>query len=304
MEDFLSNGLLYEKKKIHSYYEDDKKYFDPGHFDDETFEYYCDREGKNTTFQLGLKYGHKSTYPQLDDSVFEGDYLNYTFEAIGTCQSCKKGKVYFLINVSSDKPISDIIYYAESIYLTEKSDTRHDNTSIWAQKVGIYPEFRLKLNKQVDKFFDRESSGYYYKGIKAINDNFGIGALAYFRRIVEKELIHLIETIKELPDANKPMIQNLINEHSKNPTVSTIYTAIFDYLPNSLKILGDNPIKLLYNQTSEGLHSMTESESLHKAENLLRLLEFVIIKIYEEKSTVKDIKDIMKELKSDNKTAP
>ena len=44
----------------------------------------------------------------------------------------------------------------------------------------------------------------------------------------------------------------------ENKKVSTIYNNIFQYLPNSIIGLGVNHIKLLYNQTSEGLHSLTE----------------------------------------------
>jgi len=305
MEEFLSDALLYEKRIIFTNYSaDNNGYSTPFHFIGQTFEYYCEKELKNTTFKLGTEHDHSYSYASIPEEYFNGEYLDFTFSALNVCQSCNDHQVYFLLNVSSDKPITDVIDMSRMSRFTERSNTDIKNANILIQKVGAYPELRIKLDNQVNKFFDREASGFYYKGIKAINDNYGIGALAYFRRIVERELIHLIEVIKDLPDANKPMIQNLIDEHSKNPSVSTIYSSIFEYLPNSLRILGDNPIKLLYNQTSEGLHSMTESESLHKAKNILRLLEFVILKIYEERSTVKDIKEIMKELKSENKIAP
>lgn len=62
-------------------------------------------------------------------------------------------------------------------------------------------------------------------------------------------------------------------------------------------MLGDNPIKLLYNQTSNGLHSLTEEECLEKAQKILTLLEFVIKKINEEKSEIKELKDTIKGLK-------
>lgn len=297
MEEFFSNGLLYEKIIILQNYEENKYYYDAQHFAEQTFEYFCEAEQKNTTFEVGLEYNHKYTYPQLPTDVFNGDFLDYTFQAICTCKSCKIQKVYFLINVTSDKPISDLVQ-EDSLIRTEKSNIFNIDTNILAQKVGVYPQFKINVNKQVNNFFCREVSTYYYKGVKAINDNYGIGALAYFRRIIEKELLNLVEQIKLLPDANKSMIQKLIDDHNKNPNLSTIYTSIFEYLPNSLKILGDNPIKLLYNQTSEGLHSLTENESIDKAKNILALLEFVILKINEEKSIVKNIKEIMKELKS------
>jgi len=297
MEEFLSNALLYQKYIIQPNFEQDKRYFDRDHFNGQTFEYYCEIEQKNTTFELEISNPRRMTYPQLDESVFDGDYLNYTFPAICVCKSCKRNKLYLLINVFSDKPISDIIFAAGSIHINYKNDIYNKDTNIIAQKVGVYPERRMHVNKDVEKFFCRETKAFYYKGIKSINENFGVGALAYFRRIIEKELLNIIDAIKELPDADKVMIEKLIKEHEQNPSVSTIYSNIQNYLPSSLRMLGDNPIKLLYNQTSEGLHSLTETESIEKANKILKLLEFVILKINEEKSIVNDIKSIIKDLK-------
>ena len=95
-------------------------------------------------------------------------------------------------------------------------------------------------------------------------------------------------------------IQSLLDEHKNKPTITTIYENIFEHLPSSLKSLGDNPIKLLYNQTSEGLHNLTDSQALEKAEIIKDLLEFVIIKIKEEKSNIRDLKDKIRLLKSSN----
>ena len=89
----------------------------------------------------------------------------------------------------------------------------------------------------------------------------------------------------------------MLDKHKETPAVSTIYENIFEYLPHSLKTLGDNPIRLLYNQTSEGLHSLTEDQCLEKAKNVLKLLNFVIKKINEEKSEIRDLRETIKGLK-------
>ena len=68
-----------------------------------------------------------------------------------------------------------------------------------------------------------------------------------------------------------------------------------------MKDLNCNPIMLLYNQTSEGLHKYTEEEALERADNIKNLLEFVIIRINEEKSAIKSMKDIVKALRDDKK---
>ena len=50
----------------------------------------------------------------------------------------------------------------------------------------------------------------------------------------------------------------MFEKHDSDSRISTIYENIFPHLPNSLKELGNNPIKLLYNQTSAGLHTLSE----------------------------------------------
>ncbi|WP_284464889.1 hypothetical protein [Chryseobacterium sp.] len=299
LQTFLSESVLYQKQIIfENYSADNNDYSTPDRFNEKTFEYYCCHEDKNTTFKLDVGEVGRYSYSRIPEEYFNGEHLDFTFNAIGKCQSCNKFSVYFLLNVTSDKPISDIISMHEVNLFTDRSNIDVDGANIIIQKAGVFPEVSVKINKQVLKFFSREMSTFYYKGVKCINDNYGVGALAYFRRIIENELLKIIEEIRDLPDSDKTMIQKLLDEHSANPSVSTIYTHIIEYMPNSLKILGHNPIKLLYNQTSEGLHSYTENESKERAQEIRMLLEFVIIRINEEKSIVKDIKEIIKNLKS------
>lgn len=171
------------------------------------------------------------------------------------------------------------------------------DAKIFIEKIGAWPPIKVSPDKLITKHFDRESNLWYYKGINCIQENYGIGAYAYFRRIVEKELIHIINDIKELPSSHTKEIEKLLEAHNANPKVSTIYDNIFQHLPESLKTLGDNPIKLLYKETSDGLHNLTEDECLKKAEIIRKILEFVFKKIKEEKSEIKDLRELIKSLK-------
>ena len=301
MREFLSEYPLYREKLIvEDFGLGNEHYYHPGEFVGETFDYFCEIENSIQTFELdldGFNGYARHTFTKIPEELFIDDKLNFTFWAIGDCKSCKKHKVHFLLNVTSDKPISDVLENYRNITLSAKAENVFPQTNISIKKVGCYPQIKTNVNSQVSKYFCRESSQFYYKGIKSLNENFGVGSLAYFRRIIERELIKIIEDIKTLPDSESENIQKLLDEHYKNPSVSTIYDNIFNFLPNSLKILGDNPIKLLYNQTSEGLHSLSEDECLQKSQNILTLLNFVILKMYEEKSVIKDMKTIIKNLK-------
>jgi len=302
MKEFFKNYGLYKAFVLHKEYTaGGNKFVIPTDFVGQTFEYKCEKEDAYRTFEIELELSYEPYYGIMynlsDDFIVDGK-LNHTFKAICRCKSCKKYHVEFQLHVYSNDVITkDLKRLSRPISNAPAPPPPKIKPDIFIEKIGALPKIEITPNKLITNYFDRESNKWYYKGINALAQNFGIGALAYFRRIVEKELIHIIESIKLLPDSHNAEIQKLLDKHNENPKVSTIYDNIFQYLPNSLKVLGDNPIKLLYNQTSEGLHSLKESESLEKASKILVLLEFVIKKINEERSEIKDLKDIVKGLK-------
>ena len=303
MKQFLSNASLYQIHEIlENYTLGNENYTGPYDFVGETFEYKCKFEDSIKTFELELDTATKSYFgmlrgDQIPSENFIDEKLNYTFKAIGRCKSCNNYHIYFLLNVFSNNPISDIRDNINNVSFSKQNAYKIANTNIYIQKVGAFPEIKIVPDRVITKYFNRDTNVFYYKGLNALNQNFGIGSFAYFRRIIEKELINIITDIKSLPDSHLVEIERLLVKHNENPKVSTIYDNIFEHLPNSLKAIGDNPIKLLYNQTSEGLHSLTEEECLEKANSILQLLNFVIKKINEERSEIKNLREIIKGLK-------
>lgn len=298
MNKFLTEYSLYKEYILtKDYLNGTEEYTSPYNFIGQTFEYHCQNEESIKTFEIQLEPEKKEAYGLVTRSIIPENLLidgklDYTFKAIGQCQSCKKNQVEFLLNVFSNNPIAKNI--GAMFTLTGSNSIQFQNTNIYIQKVGVHPQVKIIPEKHITKYFCRETNIWYFKGINALNENYGIGSFAYFRRIIEKELINIIEDIKSLPDSHKTEINKLLKRHAENKKVSTIYDNIFEHLPNSLKGLGVNPIKLLYNQTSEGLHSLTEQECLEKAKSILSLLNFVIVKINEERSQIKDLREAIK----------
>ena len=303
MNEFLSKYGLYQKLTLIDNYSIGNQYYtNPHDFIGETFEYKCEKEDSIKTFEIDIDvhtksyYGHKAGN-EIPDDLFIDEKLDYTFKAVGKCKSCNEYHIDLFLHVSSNNPISNIVDNTNNSVFSEKHKYNFPNTNITIQKVGALPQIKKNPHKIIAKYFERETNQWYFKGINALNENYGIGSFAYFRRIIEKELINIIEDIKSLPDSHKTEINKLLEKHNKNPKISTIYDNIFEHLPSSLKVLGDNPIKLLYNLTSQGLHSLTEKECLEKSKNVLKLLDFVIRKINEEKSEIKDLRETIRNLK-------
>ena len=300
---FFSNSELYEKTLILENYQiGNESYYLPEHFAEATFDYFCKLERKTTTFQIDWELrtitsgGIKNEIPE--DNLDDDGKLDYTFMCIGYCRSCNQYEVNFMVNVTSDKPVSHIIDNSDNYNFDETRVSKNSpDTNIYAMKVGINPPMTVWIDPKISKHFTPNAEIWYRKGLELIGKSYGIGAYGYLRRIIETELIKIIDEIKELPESDKPAITKLLEEYKAKPFTSTIYENVFQYLPNSLKSLGDNPFKLLYNQASEGLHGMTDEECLRRAKDIITVLDFTLMKINEEQSQLKSVKDAIKALR-------
>jgi hypothetical protein len=83
-----------------------------------------------------------------------------------------------------------------------------------------------------------------------------------------------------------------------NHQMNNLISAVAKHLPGSLKIRGENPVQLLYQQLSVGIHSLSEEQCLEKAESIKTLLTFVIKKVNEEKYVMNDVTQAIKNLRT------
>lgn len=303
MKDFLSNFSLYEPYLIHENFKNsDKKFSLPFDFIGQTFDYKCKNEEEIRTFELELEKASEdyfNSFMKFEKELFIDNKLDYTFKVVGKCTSCKKYHVEIFLHIYSDNFVSRTLIPGRppvpGLGTTEKKED--PDAKLFIEKVGINPQRKIEPKDSITKYFNRQTNQWYYKGLNCISENYGIGAYAYFRRIIERELINIIKDIKNLPSSHRAEIEKLLIAHEQDPTVSTIYDNIFEHLPYSLKVLGDNPIKLLYKETSQGLHSLEEEECMKKAKAVQKILEFTIQTINEEKSNIKDLRDLIKSIK-------
>lgn len=287
-------------------------------FNNITFSNYCSICNEKTTFKSNIsrqdidnfeissnkKSTSLPTRPTIKTELFielsktmyyldqdKNRFIDFTFTIKCECQQCQVHNSYFLVNIQSKTYCSDFFNTQSKFYENSLSD-------FIISKKGVYPLQDLTLNKSVQKFLDRESSGWYYKANKCLNEGLAIGSFAYFRRIIEKELLHIVEFVKKVNPDKSDEVEKLINEYNNGGKKANIlYDGIFKYLPASLQSLGDNPIKILYNKTSGGLHEYDEEHCTELSNSINKLLEFVIEKLYEEREQVSIVKNIIKDLK-------
>jgi len=307
---FLENYPLFTPfKAVEGYVRSAPDYTDPFEFHGLTFSFYCDQENNEKTFELEVPESSKKHFGQMASDKIARELfdkqgrLDYVHHFIGRCRSCKEFHVDFLLHIYTDKEIPDSYdnfqkQDPETGKLVHADSLLPDRANIFIEKLGA-PAVKIKIEKFIEKYLDRESCGWYYKSKKSLADNLGIGAFAYLRRIIEKELMSIVQDVSDLDGADK-RIKEVISKHQQALSPHLVYDDIFEYLPRSLQVLGDNPFRMLYKYTSEGLHRLSEADCLERSKNIEMVFEFVIKKINEERSEILAVKQAIKALKANN----
>lgn len=154
------------------------------------------------------------------------------------------------------------------------SISRAESGPFQIQKIGEWPRAFPPLPKRLLKVVgdDRE---YLERGYQLELQGFGVGASAYYRRIVENrknELLtemHQAAIASSAPEEVIDHLQKAIGQWSFDTSVQMVK----EYIPKRLLIQGHhNPLTLLHNALSEQLHSLTDFECLENAEAIREVL--------------------------------
>jgi hypothetical protein len=136
-------------------------------------------------------------------------------------------------------------------------------------KVGEWPPFGPPTPSRLISMVgpDREL---FLQGRQAENMGLGIGAYAYYRRVVERQKDRLLDEIirvAERTGAQKATLEAL-TAAKKEGQFSKAVDALKDTIPPALLIDGHNPLRLLHTALSEGIHDKSDSECLELATSI------------------------------------
>ncbi len=142
------------------------------------------------------------------------------------------------------------------------------------RKLGEYPPFGPPTPARLFKLIGQDYRELYLQGRRAENKSLGIGAYAYYRRIVEHQKGLIIGEIAKV--ANKldaaPEILKAFEEAMTENQFGAAIDKIKSAIPETLLIDGHNPLVLLYKALSEGLHEQSDAECLELAHDIREVL--------------------------------
>ncbi|HEX8557571.1 MAG TPA: hypothetical protein VF668_05690 [Pyrinomonadaceae bacterium] len=138
-----------------------------------------------------------------------------------------------------------------------------------AVKLGEFPPFGPPTPARVMSLIGPDRAAF-IKGRRAENQGLGIGAFAYYRRVVENQKGRLIEKIAEVA-ARLGADANTLERFNRAKNETQFSRAIDDVkgaFPQALLIQGQNPLSLLHSALSEGLHAQSDEDCLELATSI------------------------------------
>lgn len=186
------------------------------------------------------------------------------------CAYCKEAKYAFLVRFSDDRK--------------------------YLMKVGQYPPPDRSISKQLVRVLG-EYEEIYRKGVTCERFGYGIAAFAYYRRIIElitDRLISIVEDIltDEERVAHKDAFDEIRNSHVAEEKIRLVK----GILPSSLRPEGLNPLALMHEVLSDGLHSRTDEECLLIASQVRSAMTYLVEKVENEKLITRQFTDSMRSL--------
>jgi len=170
---------------------------------------------------------------------------------------------------------------------------RENPLSLSIQKIGQYPPQEIRPSKALETALGKQHTSFYVKGVTCRHHSFGIGALAYLRRIIEEKTDEMLDLLAQaLRDcgAEEASVNRVLESKRERQFENKVRTAA-EVLPPHLRPGGHNPFGMLYDLLSRGLHRGSDEECVDIADSLQRLLEVIFVELKtgaEQKKTFAD----------------
>jgi hypothetical protein len=205
---------------------------------------YCESDpcGGMRTFAL---VGSKQYLPGVDE---RSESSFWTF----SCRNCQKTEKTFALEITC----LDV-----------------DAGSYAIRKYGEVPAFGPPLSNRLLELAGRDRD-YLFKGRRCENQGLGIAAFAYYRRVLDARRDRLFAEILRVCrvlDVDAAVIVDLEATRAERQFTKAV-EKIKHALPDALLVNGHNPLTLLYDALSEGLHTGTDQECLELATTIRLIL--------------------------------
>jgi hypothetical protein len=149
-------------------------------------------------------------------------------------------------------------------------------------KVGQWPELEETVSDTLVNALTPEDLKMYKNALRLRNFNLGIASMAYMRRVVENRMNDMLDVLHEAARAHNAPAEVLAKheEIKKDKRFSVKVDYAGDLLPPNLRPAGHpNPIAVLHELTSDGLHAKSDAECVDIFDECRQTFEYVFGKM-------------------------
>lgn len=165
--------------------------------------------------------------------------------------------------------------WSKTFALILAPDIKAQPTTLTAVKLGEYPPFGSHLARRLQDMLSPTDLELYRKGLRTEREGHGIGAAAYYRRVVDNQWKALVKKLRDAAGklGTPPEKLKVFEEALAQPQFSTAVELLKDAIPPKLLILdGRNPLTLLYRPLSVQLHDLSDEQCLQQAADIRAVL--------------------------------
>ncbi len=159
---------------------------------------------------------------------------------------------------------------------------QEQKTSNLFVKVGQYPELEERIPEALAHALDGDDLKLYKNALRMRNFNLGVAAVSYMRRIIENRMNDMLEILHESAIAHNAPAELLTRHEAmrKEKRFSDKIDYAGELLPSSLRPPGKpNPMAILHELASEGLHAKSDAECVDIFDSCRRTFEYVFGKV-------------------------
>jgi len=173
---------------------------------------------------------------------------------------------------------------------------RFDPEGERVMKVGQYPPWDIRPDSSLERMLGGHAD-LYKKGLVCESQGYGIGAFGYYRRIVEELIGQLLDDVAELlAGAERDAFIKALERVRATTVAQEKIALVKDLLPATLRPDGINPLGVLHETLSEGLHGASDDVCMELAAGVRETLAFLVDQIAATRERRKGFTDGMRKL--------
>ena len=109
-----------------------------------------------------------------------------------------------------------------------------------------------------------------------MSQGYGLGAVAYFRRVIENEVVALLDLVEDAAKADgDEEALDAVRGARESHVAEEKLRLVAEHVPRGLRPSGVNPLAVLYGGFSRGIHALSDEECLAVALELRTAFDFV-----------------------------